>query len=180
MTVVVSEEKLQRLAFLVRVSRRESEHLQQTDRRLFAAPFTVDDAVKLAGNPDLAERVEAFASRLARLQDTLGDKLLPNLLAALGEKTGPVVDNLDRAERLGWLSSVDDWFAMRQLRNQMVHEYIEDPAVLADALNAGHRFVPTFCAMADRVLAETDRRFGFFASPASPVSGNTETVGSNP
>lgn len=179
MTVVVSQEVLQRLAFLVRVSRRESEHLQQTDRRLFATPFTVDDAVKLAGNPDLAERVEAFASRFARLQDTLGDKLLPNLLAALGEKTGPVIDNLDRAERLGWLTSVDDWFAMRQLRNQMVHEYIEDPVVLADALNAGHRFVPALCAMADRLLAETDRRFATSAAPADPLSGDTTTVGGN-
>jgi hypothetical protein len=29
---------------------------------------------------------------------------------------------------------------MRQLRNQMVHEYIEDLAVLASALRSGHAF----------------------------------------
>lgn len=154
------QELAQRLAFLVRVTRRESEHLQLTDRRLFVSPFTIDHARGLATDPDLAERVEAFVSRFSRLQDTLGDKLLPNLLKAVGEKAGPVIDNLDRAERLGWLASADDWFAMRQLRNQMVDDYIEDLVVLTDALNAGHLFVAGLCAMADRLVDEVDRRFG--------------------
>lgn len=39
-----------------------------------------------------------------RLQDTIGDKLIPALLRALGEPQGAVIDNLDRAERLGWLA----------------------------------------------------------------------------
>jgi uncharacterized protein YutE (UPF0331/DUF86 family) len=30
---------------------------------------------------------------------------------------------------------------MRKLRNQMVHEYIEDPEILANALQSGHGFV---------------------------------------
>lgn len=68
---------------------------------------------------------------------------------------------------------------MRQLRNQMVHEYIEDPAVLADALNAGHRFVPALCAIADCLLAETGRRFGSSAASAYPPSGDSTTVGGN-
>jgi hypothetical protein len=32
---------------------------------------------------------------------------------------------------------------MRQLRNQMVHEYMEDMALLSSALQSGHDFVPT-------------------------------------
>jgi len=44
------------------------------------------------------------------------------LLAALGEKPSSAIDNLDRAERLGLLKSVDEWITMRNLRNQMVHE----------------------------------------------------------
>lgn len=165
----VPQELAQRLAFLVRVTNRESEHLRLTDRRLFTAPFTIESAHVLASDPDLAERVEAFVSRFSRLQDTIGDKLLPNLLKALGEKTGPVIDNLDRAERLGWLPSVDDWLAMRQLRNQMVHDYIEDLVVLTDALNAGHHFVPGLCAMADSLVAEVNRRFG---TPKTPKTSS--------
>ena len=114
---------LLRLQFLLRVIRKEGEHLALTDARLFSEPFTIARAERLATQPDLAERVEAFVSRFSRLQDTLGDKLLPVLLSALGEKPGAAIDNLDRAERLGYIQSVDDWLAMRNLRNQMVDEY---------------------------------------------------------
>ena len=46
---------------------------------------------------------------------------------------------------------------MRKLRNQMVHEYIEDMAVLASALRSGHAFVPTLVATANRMATEVKR-----------------------
>lgn len=56
-----------RLEFLIRVTERECVHLLiQTDQVL-------------------AERLDAFVSRFGRLQDTVWDKLIPALLAALGE-----------------------------------------------------------------------------------------------
>lgn len=113
----------ERMAFLMRVVRKECRHLGGTDRRLFSEPFTEARAASLETDPDLAERVEAFVSRFGRLQDTLGDKLLPVLLQALGEKPKAVIDNLDRAERLGLIESADQWMTLRKLRNQMVHEY---------------------------------------------------------
>ena len=95
-----------RMKFLVRVVRKECQHLATTDRRLFgAASFSVVQATLLEEDPDLAERVEAFVGRFGRLQDTVGDKLLPLLLDALGEKTFAVIDNLDRAERLELIKS---------------------------------------------------------------------------
>lgn len=107
-----------RLAFLTRVVRKECRHLLTTDQRLFEQPFTRERALQLDTDPDLAERVEAFVGRFGRLQDTVGDKLLPALLAALGETPGPAIDNLDRAERLGWVDSADTWMAMRKLRKK--------------------------------------------------------------
>ena len=150
--------RLLRLQFLVRVVRRECAHLAMTDRRLFDPPFSVARAQQLATDPDLAERVEAFVGRFARLQDTIGDKLLPQILAALEEKPGAAVDNLDRAERLGFIESTDEWLSIRKLRNQMVHEYVEDLVVLSDALQAGHQFVPTLIGAADAMAAEAERR----------------------
>ncbi|MFC5768285.1 hypothetical protein [Thauera sinica] len=49
---------------------------------------------------------------------------------------------------------------MRQLRNQMVHEYIEEPAVLRDALEAGHDFVPQLVTTAQRLVTEVEARLG--------------------
>ena len=105
----------------------------------------------------MAERLDAFVSRFGRLQDTVGDKLLPALLAALAESLGPAIDNLDKAEKFGFIVSADAWMEMRRLRNQMVHEYIEDLTVLASALRSGHAFVPSLVDAARRCVAEVRR-----------------------
>lgn len=147
-----------RLKFLVRVVRKECRHLSTTDQRLFGSGFSRMQANQLESDPDLAERVEAFVSRFGRLQDTVGDKLLPLLLRALGEKTTAVIDNLDRAERLGLLKSADEWMVMRSLRNQMVHEYVEDLVVLTSALQTGHAFVAELVATANLMVDEVERR----------------------
>ena len=57
----------------------------------------------------LSERLDAFVARFARLQDSLGDKLLPALLRALAEPVGAALDNLNVGERLGWFDSVEQW-----------------------------------------------------------------------
>ena len=147
-----------RLRFLLRVVRREADHLSLTDARLFSEPFTVDRAEHLLADPDLAERVEAFVGRFARLQDTLGDKALPLVLSALGERSGAAIDNLDLAERLGFVDSVDDWLAMRALRNQMVHEYVEDLTILTSALASAHAFVPSLISAVIAIEREAERR----------------------
>jgi len=147
-----------RLKFLARVVRKECQHLNTTDQRLFGKSFTLEQAARLESDLDLAEQVEAFVGRFGRLQDTVGDKLLPLLLDALGEKTSAVIDNLDRAERLALIKSADEWITIRNLRNQMVHEYVEDPVVLTSALQTGHTFVPSLVSAANKMIAEIERR----------------------
>jgi hypothetical protein len=148
----------ERLAFLVRVVDGECRNLKSTDGRLFDEPFTPARASTLSEDAALAERVDAFVARFSRLQDTLGDKLLPVLLAAVGEDRRTLVDRLDQAERLGWIESSDEWMAIRKLRNQMVHEYIEDSEVLAGALQSGHQHVVMLLQTAERMLSEIKDR----------------------
>jgi hypothetical protein len=156
--VTVSAKLVARLQFLARVINRETTHLRQTDQRLFAARFGIEDARRLADDAELAERVEAFASRFGRLQDTVGDKLLPVWRQALGETPGALVDNLDRAERLGLLVSAEMWLTLRQLRNQMVHDYIEDPVILAGALQAAHDNLHVITDAASALMNDLRRR----------------------
>ena len=146
-----------RLEFLARVTEKECRHLLDTDGRLFAGPFTEDVARQVEHDPVLAERLDAFVSRFGRLQDTVGDKLLPALLAALAEALGPAMENLDKAEKFGFIASADGWLEMRRLRNQMVHEYIEDLTVLTSALRSGHDFVPVLVQAATRCAVEARR-----------------------
>ena len=128
----------ERLLFLADVVMLEAQYLAQTDRRLFARALAVEDIESLALDADLAERVDAFVARFGRLQDTLAGALLPRLLESLLEPQGSVLDNLNRAERRGWIRSSADWAELRMLRNRMVHEYVRDRQQLVDALNAAH------------------------------------------
>ena len=79
-------------------------------------------------------------------------------MAVAGEPKAPAIDNLEKAEQFGWLDSVDNWLTMRRLRNQMVHEYIEDSKVLLDALNMAHEFVPLLVECSKRFINEANRR----------------------
>jgi len=67
------------------VVKREFKYLRTTDKRLFSIPLTLAVIEQLGNNEALAETASAFVSRFGRLQDTLGDKLLPQLLSYLGE-----------------------------------------------------------------------------------------------
>ncbi len=145
-----------KLRFLADTVLAEAEHLQTTDGRLFALPMTPERAAGLRSDIDLSERTDAFVARFGRLQDTLADKLLPALLDWLSEPVGPAIDNLNRAERLGWIGSVETWTEVRRLRNRMIHEYVRDPVELASALMAAHAAVPLLAdaaaAMARRAI----------------------------
>ena len=109
----------QRLTFLARIARKEAVLLETTSNRLFSGinRAGVEDIERWVQDSLLAERMDAFVARFGRLQDTLGDKLIPALLRYLGESTGPAMDNLDKAERFGWIGSASQWMVYRKLRN---------------------------------------------------------------
>jgi hypothetical protein len=90
-----------RLENLRRVVIKECHYLIYTVEGLkrVAPQFRWLDAIEQ--NAELIERLDAFVSRFCRLQDTLGDKLLPVYLRMQLEPTGTVLDNLNRAEKLG-------------------------------------------------------------------------------
>lgn len=150
--IVVNE----RLKFLKRVTIKEIEHLEYAALTVFEKPFTIDIVRSLDDNKAFAMDVEAFISRFCRLQDTLGDKLLPSLLKALGEPEKALLINLDKAEKYGWLSSSDQWIALRQLRNLMIHEYIEDPEVFLDALTTAYKNLHVLKQFAESLLNQVD------------------------
>lgn len=57
-----------------------------------------------------------------------------------------MLDNLNRAEKLGLLLSVIDWLDARNLRSRLVHEYIADPEAFASMPKQAHALVPLLVA----------------------------------
>lgn len=153
-------ETINRLWQILRVVEKEDIYLQGVIQRLFPRQDVISPVwlENLLATPEGIDRLESFVGKFSRMQDTLVDKLLPHFLLAVGEEPGTALDNLDRAECLGPINSADEWMTMRNIRNQMVHEYIEDPIVLTSALQSGHAFVPALIAAAGKMITEIERR----------------------
>jgi uncharacterized protein with HEPN domain len=144
----------------MRLVDKEAMYLRDVLERLFVpADVTPSWLAALIQSPEGRDRLEAFVGKFTRLQDTLIDKLLPQFLSACGEVTGSVLDNLNRAERLRLLAATDHWLAMRQLRNRLVHEYVEDATVLAAALNQARGLAGELLALSTSLRSQAEEKF---------------------
>ncbi|RLK48383.1 hypothetical protein DFR31_2262 [Alkalispirillum mobile] len=147
--------ELRRLAQLLDLVQKEDAHLLAVRGRLIPKGTIIDMPWLEATIADDigADRLEAFSSRFSRMQDTVTDKLIPQLLVAAGEIPMAAIDNLNRAERLNFISSSDTWLEMRRLRNRLVHEYIDDLSEMLPALKKAYAFTDelhnTFKSIAD-------------------------------
>lgn len=155
----VTERSNDRLLFLLETVEKEGRHLIGTTARLFAETVDAAWVKRLEDQPELAERTDAFATRFGRMQDTMGDKLIPELRRRLLETPGATLDNLNRMEKLGLLASVTDWMEARNLRNRLVHEYMRDEAEFAGALNRAAELVPLLVGTYNAVNAYAGSRF---------------------
>jgi len=154
-----SDPDIVRLRSTLATASAEERNLLATRDRLFSAAMADEIARAAGADPAIAERIEAFVARFSRFQDLLGDKLLPLVLRMGGEDVQPVVANLDRAERYGWLDSADGWLRVRKLRNRMVHEYVDQTPDLAAALADIHGAIPSLCRFFASIAAFAEKRF---------------------
>lgn len=158
-----------RLLFLLDTVCREGRHLLITAERLFSQRIDEAWVAKLGENVELAERLDAFTARFGRMQDTLGDKLIPELRRVLLESPGAALDNLNRMEKLGLLSSVLDWVEARNLRNRLVHEYLRDEQEFAGALNRAGLLVPLLIDTYNRLNRYSAERWATSAEHWPPL-----------
>ena len=70
---------------------------------------------------DAVQDIDQFVLRFGKLQDVLGTRLFPALLDVLQEsyEDRPMLDKLNRLEKLGLLESTEAWEKLRALRNHI-------------------------------------------------------------
>ena len=88
---------------------------------------------------DEIEHIDQFLFRFAKLQDAMGEKLFVLMLDFLQEenpKNKPFVDVLNRLEQLALLEDKNVWLELRKIRNNIAHQYEDEPQQAAEALNA--------------------------------------------
>jgi len=99
-------------------------------------PISNKDFEKLLQN-----RVElAFADqiiyRFSKAQDSMGAKLFKAYMLAQGSNVDrPFLDILNSLEKLNILE-VDEWFELREIRNEIAHDYEDNTKLAVNILNA--------------------------------------------
>lgn len=97
---------------------------------------------------------DQFIVRFSKLQDAMGAKLLPAVIELTheeGELT-TFIDKLNRLEKIGALTSVDQWLKLREMRNQFAHDYPNDPEIQASLLNKAFDMAAQLLAILDQVI----------------------------
>lgn len=122
--------------FALDLAQREAVQLQFTHKRLFIKKPTLEWVKNLSNNLEEAERLDAFVGRFSRLQDHLGEKLLPRFATLIGATPRSMLDALNTAERMNWIGNAQQFFVARKLRSLMVHEYMIDPNLFLDSILA--------------------------------------------
>ena len=73
--------------------------------------------------------------RFSKLQDTMGAKLFKSLLLYQGENINkPFLDILNSLEQIDVIN-VEEWFEIRDLRNEIAHDYSDNEDVAIEILN---------------------------------------------
>ena len=76
--------------------------------------------------PSDLDAFEALMSRYARVSDMILQKLFRGLDVVELEDSGTLLDALNRAEKRGLIESVNDFREIRELRNEITHEYAQE------------------------------------------------------
>lgn len=77
--------------------------------------------------------LDQYIFRFSKLQDSMGSRLFPLTLEALAEPVADMafIDILNRLEKLEILDSAFSWVQLRNIRNDIAHEY---PASLIERI----------------------------------------------
>jgi len=105
------------------------EHMAALDKASSALVYSYDKCNDIGEKAeyDLEEQesFEALTSRFARTSDILTQKLLKTLFILLQENIKTIIDAANFLEKLEIIDNADDLLNIREIRNQIAHEYVE-------------------------------------------------------
>lgn len=88
----------------------------------------------MENNQDLAYS-DQIIYRFSKLQDTMGAKLFKSVLLYQGENVNkPFLDILNQLEKIN-IVNVEEWFEIRDLRNEIAHNYNNNDNAALNILN---------------------------------------------
>jgi uncharacterized protein YutE (UPF0331/DUF86 family) len=113
--------------------------------------------VKKFYSDDEYDDLENLTSRYARAVDLLVHKLFRSLDAVELMPPGSLIDSANRAVKRGFVDSTDTLRTLKDLRNEIAHEYAPDD--LSDLFGAVLAATGTLFQIAEKCLAYCDKHF---------------------
>ncbi|UQB43253.1 hypothetical protein JX580_05095 [Thiomicrospira microaerophila] len=99
-------------------------------------PITQTDYTHILQSVELLAYSDQIIYRFSKLQDTIGAKLFKSVLLYEGENVNrPFLDILNRLEAMD-IINIESWFEIRELRNEIAHDYDEHDETAIKLLNA--------------------------------------------
>jgi hypothetical protein len=92
-------------------------------------------ALNELNNEELAF-LDMVTTRFGKLQDIIGSKIFPLILDLLGENDAlSFRDKLNRLEKLNIINDASWWMNLREIRNQITHDYPDNYELLSMNFN---------------------------------------------
>jgi len=114
-------------------------HLKRMESasKKMASTMPLNEEKYLNLTEDEISNIDQFLFRFSKLQDAMGQKLFRTILLYLGEDIDgiPFIDILNIMEKLYLLDDVNDWKKLREDRNELAHNYENDPEAMSAILN---------------------------------------------
>ncbi|MDP2691426.1 MAG: hypothetical protein Q8O95_03435 [bacterium] len=105
-----------------------------------------------AQTPDDLESWEALIARFARTSDILTQKVFKSLFLLLQEKMLTFLDAANFLEKIGVVEKADDLITIRELRNEVAHEYA-NPMHLEEIYTVIFSTIPLLIDIIERTKA---------------------------
>lgn len=98
-------------------------------------PLTAAKYVNLS--KDDVQAIDQYLFRFSKLQDSMGEKLFRVLLGKFEENIDRLafLDIIKKLEKYVVMDIANEWQDLRNIRNQLAHEYEDDPIEMANIIN---------------------------------------------
>ena len=103
--------------------------------KVYDFPLSLDDFSDIIHHAQYLAYSDQSIYRFSKLQDCMGAKLFKSVLLYQGENVNkPFLDILNRLESMD-IIDVDEWFEIRDLRNEIAHDYDANDETARNLLN---------------------------------------------
>ena len=104
-------------------------------KRHYTFPINIENFKVILENIEHLAYSDQIIYRFSKLQDCMGAKLFKSVLLYEGENVNkPFLDILNQLEAID-IINVDEWFEIRDLRNEIAHDYEDNDEIAINILN---------------------------------------------